>query len=426
MRDGRRNLGEQTADGFQPTLGLPTILIVAAALTALVAPAMAQSPLAYPPPVRLGVDTFLAEPRPLYGQRVGLVTHQAAVTREGHPTATALRRIPGITLTALFAPEHGLDGTYGAGQPMPTIPGRTPVYSLYGGTFRPTRAMLQRVDVLVVDLQDVGVRPYTYASTMALAMEAARDAGKPVVVLDRPNPLGGLTVDGPVLEPQFRSFIGLYPVPLVHGMTIGELARLYNDAFGIRARLSVIPMEGWKRPMTWADTRLGWVNPSPGITSEDAPFFYAATGPLDGTNLWNGVGTSSRFQVVLAPWLDGTRLAERLNRQNLPGVRFSPSAIPHPRSGRIYRGVRLHITDRPQFRPGATAVAILAEVRRLHPDRFTFTPSRSGRYLFDVVWGTKEVRLALTRGEDAGAIVARWQPALNRFRQRREPYLLYR
>lgn len=403
-----------------------TILLLTATLTPLFAPAAAQPPPAQPPPIRLGIDTFLAEPVPLKGQRVGLVTHQAGVTREGHPTAVALQRIPGITLAALFAPEHGMDGTYGAGQPVPTLPGRTPVYSLYGDTFRPTRAMLARVEVLVVDLQDVGVRPYTYASTMALAMEAARDAGKPVVVLDRPNPLGGLTIDGPVLEPQFRSFIGLYPVPLVHGMTIGELARLFNDAFGIRARLSVVPMEGWARAMTWAETRLGWVNPSPGITSEDAPFFYAATGPLDGTNLWNGVGTSSRFQVVLAPWLDGTRLAERLNRQNLPGVRFSPSAVPHPRSGRIYRGVRLHITDRLKFRPAATAVTILAEVRRLHPDRFGFTRSRSGRYLFDVVWGTKGVRLALARGEPAASIVSRWQPALATFQRRREPYLLYR
>ena len=399
----------------------PAILTLIIALTSIFSPAAAQDP-----PVRLGIDTFLSEPAPLQGRRVGLVTHQAGVTREGHPTAVALTRIAGVKLTALFAPEHGLDGSYGAGQPVPTIPGRTPVYSLYGGTFRPTRGMLARVDVLVVDLQDVGSRPYTYASTMAMVMEAAREAGKPVVVFDRPNPLGGVIIDGPILEPQFRSFIGLYPIPMVHGMTIGELARLYNDAFGIGANLTVVPMEGWTRAMTWADTQLGWINPSPGITTEDAPFFYAATGPLDGANLWNGVGTASRFQVVLATWLDGTRLAERLNQKNLPGVRFSPSAIPHPRTGRIFRGVRLHITDRLQFRPATTTVTILAEIRRMYPDNFAFHRSRRGRYLFDIVWGTKEVRLALSRGDPAETIVARWQPALAKFQRRREAYLLYR
>src|SRR3990170_4215527 len=212
---------------WSKTRRIPIVII---ALTSIFSPAAAQDP-----PVRLGIDTFLSEPAPLQGRRVGLVTHQAGVTREGHPTAVALTRIAGVKLTALFAPEHGLDGSYGAGQPVPTIPGRTPVYSLYGGTFRPTRGMLARVDVLVVDLQDVGSRPYTYASTMAMVMQAAREAGKPGVVFDRPNPQGGVIIDGPILEPQFRSFIGLYPIPMVHGVTIGELARLYNDAFGIGA-----------------------------------------------------------------------------------------------------------------------------------------------------------------------------------------------
>jgi len=376
--------------------------------------------------VRLGIDAFLDDPAPVQGRRVGLVTHRAGVTRDGLPTAAALSRIPGIRLTALFAPEHGIEGTYGAGQPVPNAPGRTPVFSLYGRTFRPTREMLARVDILLVDLQDVGSRPYTYVSTMVMVMQAAREARKTVVVLDRPNPLGGVTVDGPILEPQFRSFIGLYPIPLVHGMTIGELARFYNDAFGIGVDLQVIPMDGWDRTMSWSDTQLDWINPSPGITSAEAPFFYATTGPLDGMNLWNGVGTSSRFRVVLATWLDGARLADRLTRRNLPGVRFTPSALPHPRSGRIFRGVRLHITDPQQYRPALTALVILAEIRALHGDRLTFTRSRSGRYLFDIIWGTKEIRLAVTRGDPPGRTVARWQPALQRFQQLRERYLLYR
>jgi uncharacterized protein YbbC (DUF1343 family) len=388
------------------------------------------------PEVRLGADTLLTDPAPLTGKRVGLVTHLAGTTAAGDLTAAALARTPGVRLTALFAPEHGFDGSAGAGVPVTSthlggapgaiLPSRTPVYSLYGGAFRPTRQMLARVDVLVVDLQDAGTRPYTYASTMALVMAAAREADKPVVVLDRPNPLGGTVVDGPVLEPAFRSFIGLYPIPLVHGMTLGELARLYNDAFGIGAQLTVVPMQGWSRTMPWTETGLPWVNPSPGLTHADAPFYYAATGPLDGTNLWNGVATTSRFQVVLAPWMDGERLAARLNRRGLPGVRFSPSAVPHPRTGRVWRGVRLHVTDRAAFRPAATIVYVLAEIRDLHPGQLRFRLPRRGRALFDVVWGTKQVRVDLTRGLPAETIVARWQPALRRFEALRSRYLLYK
>lgn len=401
-------------------LTFPWILILAFFVS--LAPAAAQ-----PAEVRPGVDTLLDEPASLVGRRIGLVTHLAGVTHDGRPTASALAGIPGIRLAALFAPEHGLDGSYGAGSAVPTIPGRTPVYSLYGGTFRPTREMLARVDVLVIDLQDVGVRPYTYASTMALVMTAAREADKPVVLLDRPNPIAGVVVDGPILEPQFRSFIGLYPIPLVHGLTLGELARLYNEAFGIGADLTVIPMSGWSRAMDWADTGLEWIRPSPGLTSPENTLSYAATGTVDGTNLWNGVRTSSRFEVILAPWLDGQRLAERLSRRNLPGVRFTPSAVPHPRTGRVWRGVRLQITDPLTFRPAATTVHILTAIRDLHPGRLHVeSPRGQRRSLFDIVWGTKEVRLGIIRGDTAEAIIARWQPGLDRFTRLRATYLLYR
>jgi uncharacterized protein YbbC (DUF1343 family) len=395
--------------------------VLCVALLALAGAAVAQ-----PPAVRPGIDVLLDDPGRLQGQRVGLVTHQAGTAADGRLTATVLATTPGIRVTALFAPEHGIDGTRDAGAAVPTIPGRTPVYSLYGGTFTPTRQMLSRVDTLVIDLQDVGVRPFTYASTMAKVMAAAREAQKAVVILDRPNPLGGLTIDGPVLEPEFRSFIGLYPIPYVFGMTIGELARLYNQAFGIGARLTVIPMRGWTRGMTWADTGLPWQNPSPGITYPDAPFYYAATGPVDGTNLWNGVATDSRFQVVLAPWIDGPRLTERLNGHGLPGVRFTPSAVPHPRTGRIWYGVRLHMTDRALFRPSTTMVYILAEIRALYGDRLVFTRPRHGPYVFDLVWGTKSLRLALSRGQTASTIVAGWRPGIERFVAVRHQHLLYK
>lgn len=405
------------------------VLLATAPLAALQnAPADLQRPSAPPQrPVALpGVDAVLADPGILRGRRVGLVTHQAGLTADGRLTSTALATTPGIRLTALFAPEHGIEGTYDAGERVPTIPGRTPVYSLYGSTYGPTRQMLSRLDVLVIDLQDVGVRPFTYASTMAFAMAAARDAGKEVVVLDRPNPLGAVIVDGPVLEPPLRSFVGLYPIPYVFGMTIGELARLYNGAFGIGSRLTVVPMRGWTRGMTWMDTGLPWQNPSPGITGPEEPFYYAATGPVDGTNLWNGVATDHRFRVVLAPWIDGQKLADGLNAHGLAGVKFTPSAIPHPRTGVVAYGVRLHVTDPQRFLPSATMAHILAEIRRLHGDKLVFTRPRKGPYLFDQVWGTKSLRLALVRGDAPDTIVAQWQPSLERFRLLRDAHLLYR
>lgn len=376
--------------------------------------------------ISVGADVLLDDSTPLAGQRIGLVTHQAGTTQSGELTLEALARQGTVELGALFAPEHGLDGSYGAGQRVPTASrGGTPVYSLYGGTFRPTRQMLSRVDTLVVDLQDVGVRPYTYASTMALVLRAAAGAGKRVVILDRPNPLSGLTVDGPVLEPQFRSFIGLYPIPYVHGMTMGELAAMFNRAFGINAKMTVIPMAGWQRQMVWADTGLPWANPSPGLVDADIAPYYAATGSLDGTNLWNGTSTPSRFRVVLAPWINGPRLAERLNRHGLPGVRFTPSAIPWPNTTKVWSGVRLHVTDPRVFKPTTTAAYILAEIRQLHGNRLEFRKPRRGYYLFDLVWGTKQVRLALQRGASGKEIVAAWQPGLRRFARLREEYLLY-
>lgn len=376
--------------------------------------------------VKVGADVIVQDAGGVEGRRVGLVTHAAGTTSEGARTMDVLSAAEGLRLTALFAPEHGIEGTYDAGGRVPNSVSRgTPVFSLYGGAFRPTRQMLSRVDVLMVDLQDVGARPFTYASTMALVMRAAAAAGKQVIILDRPNPLGGLIVDGPVLEPQFRSFIGMYPIPYVHGMTMGELAMMYNRAFGINARLTVIPMQGWERKMVWADTGLPWANPSPGLIDRDISPYYAATGPLDGTNLWNGTSTDSRFRVVLAPWLDGQALAERLNRYNLPGVRFTPSAIPLPGTRNVWRGVRLHVTDPTVFRPTTTTIHILAEIRRMPGSKFTFRTPRRGPYLFDLVWGTKQVRLALRRGEPAPKIIAAWQPGLERFKKLRESFLLY-
>ena len=378
-------------------------------------PALAQSPEVFP-----GVDGVELAIDALTGRRVGVVTHQAAVSRDGRLTMLVLTSLPDVQLSALFAPEHGL----GDDAPI-SLPANTPVYSLFGRVTQPTRQMLSGVDVLVIDLQDVGVRPFTYATTMALTMEAARSAGKPVIVLDRPNPMGGLLVDGPVLEPKLRSFIGMYPIPYVHGMTIGELAQLYNRAFGIGADLRVVPMRGWSRQMLWADTGLPWVNPSPGLLTGDSPFYYATTGAIDGTNLWNGVSTDSRFQVIVARWIDGARLAERLNRYKLPGVIFSAATVPLPFSKQVWSGVQLHVMDPSQYKPLTTTVYVLVEIRKMYGNRLVIRRPRRGLPLFDRVWGTREVRLGIMRGDDAATIVARWQPGLQQFLALRQRYLLY-
>jgi uncharacterized protein YbbC (DUF1343 family) len=381
-------------------------------------PSLAQAP----GPTRPGVDVLLESPGFLQNRRIGLVTHAAGQTSGGDPTSSVLLRDPRFTVAALFAPEHGLAGTIPAGQPVPDVIARVPTFSLYSATRRPTPEMMAGIDVFVVDLQDVGARAYTYVSTMAQVMQAARDAGKPVVVLDRPNPQGGLRVDGTVLDPAYRSFIGMFPIPMVHGMTIGELAWMFNSIFDLNTELGIVPMKGWARHMTWEDTGLPWVRPSPNIPTMHTPFYYAATGVLDGTNLSNGVGTPHPFEVIISPWLDGRQLAERLNALGLPGVAFEPYA--YVLRGGLLRGVRLQVTDPLRFRPATTAMHIMTTVRALYPRRFQFV-ARNGRHVFDFVWGTDRVRKEIERGAPASAIVARWEPDLRRFEALRAAFLLY-
>jgi uncharacterized protein YbbC (DUF1343 family) len=399
---------------------LPGAVVFLAALTAMSAPAFSTQTLVYP-----GVDVLLSgHGEILNGLRVGLITHRAGAGIGGWPTARLLSLDPRIRVVALFAPEHGLSGTLPAGARVPSMDGPIPVYSLYAETRRPTSKMLAGIDALVFDLQDVGTRAYTYISTMALGMQAAAEHGKLFVVLDRPNPLGGELVDGPVLDPAFASFIGIFPVPAVHGMTVGELAMLFNREFGIGARLVVVPMAGWQASMQWEDTGLAWFRPSPMIPSPTAAQLHAATGVLEGTNLLVGAGTSLPFETVTAPGLRGDLLAQRLNDAGLPGVRFVPLAIGTGDRGQ--GGVRLVITDPRKLLPSTTAVYTLAAVRDLNPGFLRFNRSAYvGKYLFDLVWGTDRVRHALTRGERADRIVASWQGGLQQFLGVRQRYLLY-
>jgi uncharacterized protein YbbC (DUF1343 family) len=378
------------------------------------------------PAFELGDDVFLRETWRDVGTRgVGLITNQSGVTSRGEAFADALSRPGTVRVRALFAPEHGLRGDRPAGQSVGSYvdaPTGLPVYSLYGATRHPTAAMLHGIDVLLFDIQDVGSRAYTYVSTMAYAMQTAKAFGKEFWVLDRPNPVGGDAVEGPVLEPAYESFIGLYPIAMRHGMTVGELARLFNDRFGIGANLRVVAMNGWRRSMIWPDTGLAWVRTSPNVPTWQTTFVLLCTGLIDNAGVNNGVGTPAPFFFAGGFGLDGRGLAASLNARGLPGVRFvaatwTPSAGFW--KGRELSGVRLDVDPR-RFVPVRTAVEILVAVRSLDPRALDVKA-----VALDRDWGTDSLRAGLRDGATANAIVGEWSGALTAFRTLRAKYLLY-
>ncbi len=375
----------------------------------------------------LGDDVFLRETwRELGTRGVGLITNQSGVTSSGEPFADALSRLGTVRVRALFAPEHGLRGDRPAGASVASYvdaPTGLPVYSLYGATRHPSAAMLHGIDVMLFDIQDVGSRAYTYISTMAYAMQTAKAYGKQFWVLDRPNPVGGDAVEGPVLEPAYESFIGLYPIAMRHGMTVGELARLFNDRFGIGADLRVIPMNGWRRSTIWPDTGLTWVRTSPNVPTWQTTFVLLCTGLIDNAGINNGVGTPSPFFYAGGYGIDGQSLAASLNARRLPGVQFVPATwVPSAGfwKGRELSGVRLDVEPR-RFAPVRTAVEILVAVRTLDPRRIDVKAAA-----LDRDWGTDSLRRGLLDGSSAGAIVSGWSKGLADFRNLRAKYLLYR
>ncbi|HEY1656103.1 MAG TPA: DUF1343 domain-containing protein [Candidatus Tumulicola sp.] len=377
--------------------------------------------------IELGDDVFLRSAwRDLGSKRVGVVANQSAVTSNLESIVDAIGRRGKVRLEAIFAPEHGLRGDRTAGSAVASYvdPGSgLPVYSLYGATRRPTAAMLDGVDVLLFDLQDVGSRAYTYISTMAYAMQGAKAAGKEFWVLDRPNPVGGLTVEGPVLETAFESFIGLYPIAMRHGMTVGELARLFNDRFGIGVKLRVIAMNGWRRSMIWPDTGLQWVQTSPNVPDWQTTFVLLCTGLIDNAGLNNGTDFTKPFFLAGTSGVDGERLARTLNARNLPGVWFRPAAwepIAGFWKGRELTGVELVVFEPRRFLAVRTSVEILVAARRLFPHATVIKPAP-----LDRDWGTASLREGLTAGARAGAIVAGWDRDVAAFRTVRAKYLLY-
>ena len=434
--------------------------MLVALLVALAACQVPDAPRPAPPdpPVRTGAqrlvdDGFAA----LAGLRVGLVTNPTARvdTADGGPAhlIDRLAAAPNVTLAALFAPEHGLRGTAEAGERVEggrdTATG-APVHSLYGQHRRPTPAQLRGLDALVFDVQDVGARFYTYVSTMGYAMQAAAEAGIPFVVLDRPNPIGD-RVEGWTMEPGHASFVGRYPIPITHGMTVGELAQMIQGEGWLDGLetldLRVVEMEGYRRGMAWEETGLPWVPPSPNIPDVATARVYPGAALFENSAVNEGRGTRTPFRVVGAPWADGAALADTLNARGLPGVRFeavayTPEAIPGMASnpthrGRRVEGVRLVVTDPTAFRPVETGVHLLhAFYHQFLPIAY-FGAGPLGRDprldvadFFNADWlaklaGTDRLRRMLVAGARPEAIVAAWAEDVATFRRRRAPYLLY-
>src|SRR5687767_3555357 len=379
--------------------------------------------------VRPGIEVFVADvPASLKGKRVGLITNHSAIDRARNLDIDLIAKHKDLELVALFAPEHGIRGDAPAGQKVDderdTKTG-LPIFSLYKTEDRgPTPEMLKDVDVLVYDLQEVGGRTWTYVSTMALSMQAAKAKGIPFVVLDRPNPIGGEIVEGALLDPKFKSFVGMYPIPARHGMTVGELATLFNQKYGIGCDLIVIRAANWRRSQWQDQTGLPWTNPSPNLRSLAALTSYPGSVYFEGTTLTEGRGTDRPFEQIGASWLNAAEVARVMNARGLPGIRFEPVTLQvEPTAakfkGQTIPGIRFVITDRQAYRPVRTALLLIDEIRRQHPNDFAWRPS------IDRLTGSEKVRLAIEAGT-LPSLLEQWDREAAEFAESRKPFLLYR
>jgi len=386
-------------------------------------------------PIVLGSEQLLASAA-LDGRRVGVVCNPASLDADLHHIVDRLAAHPRTRLAAIFGPQHGfrsdvqdnmIETRHGVDELR-----RVPVYSLYSETREPTAEMLRGLDVLVIDLQDVGVRIYTYIYTMANCLKAARAHGLKVIVCDRPNPIGGVQLEGPVLVPGNESFVGMYPIPMRHGMTIGELARLFNEHFGIGADLEVVAMGGWRRDAYFDATGRTWILSSPNIPTFDTTLVYPGTVLFEGTNVSEGRGTTRPFELVGAPWIVAERFADAMNRRELPGVFFRPVLFEptfHKHAKQGCGGCQIHVRDRWTFRPVESAVALLETFRNESGGAFTWKePPYEYEYErnpFDVLAGSPMLREQIESGVAASEIARSWEPAVNEFAKLREPFLLY-
>lgn len=384
------------------------------------------------PQVRPGIEVLLSDSAHLIaGKRLGLLTNNTGIDRRGRRDADLLRASHDARLAVLFSPEHGFRGTEdreGLPDSRDSATG-LPIYSLYGGSRSAARAALDSIDIVLIDLQDIGARFYTYPATAASLMRDAARAGKRVIVLDRPDPVGGNAVQGNVrmqLGDPDSNLVGFLPVAMRHGMTLGELARMANDRMGLKLNLTVVPAAGWTRALFYDETGLPWVKPSPNMPSVESAVVYPGTCLFEGTNLSVGRGTPIAFQVLGAPWLDPAKVIERVRASGLEGVdivdtMFTPLAPTDGKyPGLAIRGIRVRVTDRARFDPTRLAIAVLAALRATHTGTFEF---RAGQ--FDRLASGPELRMAIESGRSAREIWESWEPELARFREVRKQYLIY-
>jgi uncharacterized protein YbbC (DUF1343 family) len=377
--------------------------------------------------VRPGIEMFLADvPAALRGKRVGLITNQTAIDNARVADIDRIAASPHLKLVALFAPEHGIRGDAPAGARIDTtVDAKTgvPVHSLYGTDRAPTPAMLKDVDALIYDLREVGGRTWTYVSTMALSMQAAKTKGIPFVVLDRSNPIGGDIVEGALLDPAFASFVGMYPIPARHGMTAGELATLFNQKHGIGADLIVVKTVGWRRSQWFDQTGQPWANPSPNLRSQNALASYPGSVYFEGTTIAEGRGTDRPFEQIGAAWLNAPAVAKAMNDMALPGIRFEAITMPVEATagkfpGQTIPAIRFAITDRLAYRPVRAMLLLIDEIRRQHPRDFSWRAS------IDRLTGSDKVRLAIEAGT-LRALLEEWDRGAAGFVESRKPFLLY-
>ena len=386
-------------------------------------------------PVTLGSTHLLSSTR-LRGRRVGIVSNPASVDHQFVHVVDRLMAMRGVTVTALFGPQHGFrsdvqDNMIETPHTSDVVR-RVPVYSLYSDTREPTREMLADVDVLVIDLQDIGARIYTYIYTMANCLRACARHGVEVIVCDRPNPIGGTAIEGPMLDAGYESFVGQFPIPMRHGMTIGELARLFNDHFRIGAAVDVMRMSGWSRAQFADEAGAPWVMPSPNMPTLDTAIVYPGTVLFEGTMASEGRGTTRPFELIGAPWVQAERMAAALNDQRLPGVHFRP-AVFEPTFQKHARvtcgGCQIHVTDRTQFQPVLTGVALIEAIRREDPATFAWRQPpyeyEHDQWPIDILAGSPTLREAIDAGATARDIAASWPAAMASFLEARQRVLLY-
>jgi uncharacterized protein YbbC (DUF1343 family) len=385
--------------------------------------------------VTLGSTRLIASGR-LRGRRVGIVSNPASVDGSLTHVVDALLAAPGVTLGAIFGPQHGFRSDVQDNMietPHAKDPERcVPVYSLYSDTREPTADMLEGLDVLVIDLQDIGARIYTYIYTMANCLRACARLGVPVIVCDRPNPIGGIAVEGPMLDPAYASFVGQFPIPMRHGLTIGEAARLFNEHFGIGARLDVVEMTGWSRDQYADATGLPWVMPSPNMPTLDSAIVYPGTVLFEGTMASEGRGTTRPFELVGAPWVHAERFAAAMNAHELPGVHFRPAVFEptfQKHAKTTCGGCQIHVRDRRAFKPVLTGVALIQEIRAADPSAFAWRKPpyeyEHDKEPIDILAGSPALRTAIDDDASAEDIALSWSADCDRFAALRRRFLLY-